>query len=159
MGDLFAGLTDETAERKEDKQGNPLDKDGNLLVEDVKSVSEITNEDFTNPKRTIGLPALPKNVDKAIGANGRRAIIKKNVFEKNRKNHPELSTEENRDILNRALYNPNIIGQTHHISRPDYKVAIQTGDKNAVVVLDVYAGKDHVEIVGWRKIDGKGLEK
>lgn len=81
MGDLFAGLTDETAERKEDKQGNPLDKDGNLLVEDVKSVSEITNEDFTNPKRTIGLPALPKNVDKAIGANGRRAIIKKNVFD------------------------------------------------------------------------------
>lgn len=39
------------------------------------------------------------------------------------------------------------------------KWVIQTGDKNAVIVLDVYSRKDNVEIVGWRKVDASGLEK
>ena len=33
------------------------------------------------------------------------------------------------------------------------------GNKNSVVVLDIYANNSNVEIVGWRKIDGKGLER
>ena len=90
---------------------------------------------------------------------GRRVIIKKRIFEKNRDTHGELTPEDSRDILNRALYNPDIVGENQPVRRPDYKVAIQTGDKNAVVVLDVYAGKENIEIVGWRKIDAKGLEK
>ena len=143
----------------QDNQGNPIDHTGKLIVEDVKSVDEITDDDFNNPTRTIGLPTIPKNVSDAIDAKGRKVIIKRNVFVKNRDTHAELSPEDGRDILHRALYNPNLVGSTQPIRRPDYKVAIQTGDKNAVVVLDVYAGKDNVEIVGWRKVDDKGLEK
>lgn len=142
-----------------DNQGNPIDHTGKLIVEDVKSVDEITDDDFNNPTRTIGLPTIPKNVSDAIDAKGRKVIIKRNVFVKNRDTHAELSPEDGRDILHRALYNPNLVGSTQPIRRPDYKVAIQTGDKSAVVVLDVYAGKDNVEIVGWRKVDDKGLEK
>ena len=144
---------------RHDAQGNPIDEEGNLIIEDVKSVDDITDVDFTDPSRSVGLPSLPQNVGEAIGIDGRKTIIKKNVFIKNRDTHPELSPEEGRDILHRALYNPNLVGTTQPIRRPDYKVAVQTGDKNAVVVLDVYAGKDNVEIVGWRKVDERGLEK
>ena len=146
-------------QRREDNQGNPIDGNGKLILEEVGSAMELTDDDFMNPTRNVALPALPENVSDAIGAKGRKPIIKRNVFIKNRDTHKELSAKESRDILNRALYNPNIVGETQPIRRPDYKVAIQTGDKNAVVVLDVYAGKDNVEIVGWRKIDAKGLEK
>lgn len=52
-----------------------------------------------------------------------------------------------------------MVGTNQPLCSPDYKVAIQTGDKNVVVVLDVYAGKDYIEIVGWRMIDAKGLER
>lgn len=142
-----------------DNQGNPIDENGNLIIEDVESIDEITDKDFTEPTRTVGLPKIPQNVDEAIGANGRKAIIKKSIFVKNRDTHGELTPNDSRDILNRALYNPNLVGTNQPIRRPDYKVAIQTGDKNAVVVLDVYAGKDNVEIVGWRKVDAKGLAK
>ena len=62
-------------------------------------------------------------------------------------------------LLTDALYNTNIVGQTQPITRPDYKGAIRTGDKNSVVVLDVYNGKKQVEIVGWRRVDEKGLAK
>ena len=142
-----------------DNQGNPIDTDGNLIVETITSISEITDQDFETPTRSIVLPTLPDNVSNAIGTNGRAVIIKKNIFEKNGNTHVELGPSDSREILQSALYNTNIVGSTQPIKRPDYKVAIRTGEKNAVVVLDVFQGKEYVEIVGWRKVNEKGLEK
>lgn len=51
------------------------------------------------------------------------------------------------------------IGRTQPIKRPDYWIAAQTADKNSITVLEVNKGKDNVEIVGWRRIDAKGIEK
>lgn len=141
-----------------DKNGNQIGEDGKLITEKVNSIDEITDDDFENPTRSIELPQIPKNVDEAIGANGKPVVIKKNIFEKNKNHHGELSSDESRDILRDALYNPDLIGNNQQITRPDYKVAIKTGDKNSVVVLDVYQGKDNVEVVGWRKVNDKGLE-
>ena len=76
------GAAQESASGEIDRQGNPIDSEGNLIIEDVSSVSDITDEDFTSPYRTIGLPVVPKNVSDAIGADGKRVIIKKNIFER-----------------------------------------------------------------------------
>ncbi len=142
-----------------DKQGNPIDTNGKLIVEKIGSIDKLTDEDFASPTRSVELPEIPQNVVDAIGSNGKPVVIKKNVFEKNRDSHKELSPNDSRDILARALYNPILVGQPQAIKRPDYRVAIQTGDKNSVVVLDVFQGKENVEIVGWRRIDAKGLDK
>lgn len=142
-----------------DNQGNPVDADGKLIIEEVASIDEITDEDFENPTRNVQLPAIPENVANAIGTEGRPVVIKKNVFTKNSETHVELEPEDSRNILSSALYNPNLVGSTQPIKRPDYKVAIRTGEKNAVVVLDVYREKDYVEIVGWRLVNEKGLAK
>ena len=131
-----------------DNQGNPIDENGRLIVEEVATIDDITDADFDAPTRNVLLPALPENVATAIGTNGKPVVIKKNVFEKNGNTHVELEPADSREILKSALYNPNIVGATQPIKRPDYKVAIRTGEKNAVVVLDVFQGKDHVEIVG-----------
>ena len=64
------------------------------------------------------------------------------VFEKNGNTHVELEPSDSREILQSALYNTNIVGSTQPIKRPDYKVAIRTGEKNAVVVLDVFQVKE-----------------
>ena len=142
-----------------DNQGNPVDADGKLIVDEVNLIDEITDEDFETPTRNVQLPAIPENVANAIGTNGRPVVIKKNVFEKNGNTHVELEPEDSRNILRSALYNPNLVGSTQPIRRPDYKVAIRTGEQNAVVVLDVYQEKDFVEIVGWRMVNEKGLAK
>jgi len=142
-----------------DKMGNTLNSDGSIYTESVKSVSDITDEDFDTPSRSVELPPIPQNVSSAIGADGKPVIIKKNIFEKNATNHPELDAEDSRAILTNALYNPNLVGQTQPVKRPSYKVAVQTGDKNSIVVLDVYNDKKQVEIVGWRLINEKGLAK
>ena len=142
-----------------DKQGNPIDENGKLFLEKVKSLDEISDDDFIAPKRNVVLPQIPESLSIAIGAEREPVIIKKNIFEKNKAKHPEISSQESRSILHDALYNTNIVGNAQPIKRPDYRVAIHTGERNSVVVLDIYRGKDNVEIVGWRRIDEHGLRK
>jgi hypothetical protein len=74
--------------------------------------------------------------------------------------HPELTPNESREILDLALYHATIAGQSQPKKREHYWVAVNTGNgKNATVVVDVYPSKDNIEVVGWRNIDERGLEK
>ena len=142
-----------------DKQGNPLNADGTLKVEQIASIDDLTDDDFTKPTRSVQLPPLPENIDKAIGANGKPVVIKKNVFEKNKNAHSELTAHESKEILCSTLYSPAIVGQSQPITRPHYWVAIESEEGKSVTVLEVNNKKYNVEIVGWHKLDRKGLEK
>ena len=141
-----------------DNQGNPVNEDGTLKVEEVKSVDELTDEDFSAPTRNVQLPALPQNVDAAIGANGKPIIIKKNIFEKNWNAH-RFPFEESRAILNAALYNTDLVGQTQPNNKPLHWVAIKIDDKSPIVVLEVNENKDNIEIVGWYTLDERNLNR
>ena len=142
-----------------DAQGNPVNPDGTLKLDKITSVDELTDEDFSNPTRNVELPALPENVDKAIVANGKSVVIKKNIFEKNKRNHSELSPSQSRSILKEALYFTNLYGRTQPKSRPNYWVAIRTSERNKLVVLEVSEKKDNVEIVGWRYAGERQIEE
>ena len=156
-----AQKTEEPSEAKvdlTDNQGNPVNEDGTLKVEEVKSVDELTDEDFSAPTRNVQLPALPQNVDAAIGANGKPVIIKKNIFEKNWNAH-RFPFEESRAILNAALYNTDLVGQTQPNNKPLHWVAIKIDDKSPIVVLEVNENKDNIEIVGWYTLDERNLNR
>ena len=145
-----------------DNQGNPVNEDGTLNVEEVKSVDELTDGDFSAPTRNVQLPTLPQNVDAAIGANGKPVVIKKNIFERNLKRHGDLTPEQSRGIIQSALYTPNLYGQNQKSKRPYNWVVINTKDeqgRNRLVLLEVNRNKDNVEIVHWHYIDAHGLEK
>ena len=172
-GDSTAGGRSENSDRTEahqggteaesraeqvDKQGNPINADGTLKVDKVNSINELTDADFENPTRNVELPAIPENVDKAIGANGKPVVIKKNIFEKNKKSH-NFSNQQSRDILTNALYNTDLVGQTQPTKRPKHWVAIQLDEKSPITVLEVNENKDNVEVVGWYTLDNRNLER
>ena len=145
-----------------DNQGNPVNKDGTLKVEEVKSVDELTDDDFSAPTRNVQLPALPQNVDAAIGAEGKPVVIKRNIFVRNSERHGDLTPEQSRSIIQSALYTPNLYGQNQKSKRPYNWVVINTKDeqgRNRLVLLEVNRNKDNVEIVHWHYIDAHGLEK
>ncbi|MGN0845804.1 MAG: hypothetical protein ACI4RA_00280, partial [Kiritimatiellia bacterium] len=124
------------------------------------SVSRITDEDFTHPTRDVNLPTLPPALDAMIGGGGRPVLIKRNIFEKNLSAHPEITPEQSRDILGLALYHATLAGRTQPKRREHYWIAVRQGDgRNAAVVVDVYPGKGSVEVVGWRSINARGLER
>lgn len=146
------------AETKQDNQGNPLNADGTLKLEKVTSVDDLTDEDFSAPTRNVELPKLPKNVDEAIGANGKPVVIKKNIFEKNWNAH-KFPFDESRSILKAALYNTDLVGQTQRNNKPLHWVAIKISEKSPLVVLEVNENKDNVEIVGWYTLDKRNLDR
>ena len=139
-----------------DNQGNPLNHDGTLKLDKIKSVDELTDEDFTSAFRNVELPTLPKNVDKAIGANGKPVIIKKNIFEKNWNAH-KFTPAESKKVLNDALYNTDLVGHTQPTKKPNHWVAIKLDDKSPITVLEVSDNKDNVEVVGWYTLDERNL--
>ena len=155
---------DEAAElsdkfKGEDKQGNPIDHMGRLIVEDVMTIDEVSDGDFTNPTRTVGLPELPGKVSDAIGAEGRKPIIKKNIFVKNRDSHKDLTPEDGRKILKEVLYNPDLYGQNQKVKRPYNWILVHLAEKNSSVILEVNPTKDHLEIVNWHYLNGRQLEQ
>lgn len=139
-----------------DNQGNPLNQDGTLKLDKIKSVDELTDEDFTDAFRNVELPTLPKNVDKAIGANGKPVVIKKNIFEKNWNAH-KFTPAESKKILNDALYNTDLVGRTQPTKKPNHWVAIKLDDKSPITVLEVNDNKNNVEVVGWYTLDERNL--
>lgn len=150
----YAGL------KKKDSQGNPLNADGTLKLEKIKSVDDLTDDDFSNPTRSVELPSLPAKVDDAIGAKGKPVIIKKNILEKNYKNHPDLTPIQSREILESALYRPDLYGNNQKTKRPYNWVVINTTDEaghNRLVLLEVNKNKDNVEIVHWHYIRDNAL--
>ena len=144
---------------REDTQNNSKEVSVDRRTDKIGSIDELTDEDFTTPSRNVELPTLPQNVADAIGTQGKPVVIKKSIFEKNRNTHPELTPTQSRDILHNALYKATFVGQSQPVKRPNYWVAVQTADKNSITVLDVNRNKENVEIVGWRRIDAKGLAK
>ena len=145
--------------KKTDNQGNPLNADGTLKLEKVKSVDDLTDEDFSKPTRSVALPSLPAMVDDAIGAKGKTIIIKKNIFEKNKKNHNDLSASQSREILTEALYHPDLYGQNQKTKRPYNWILIHNAVKHSSVILEVNHNKDNVEIVNWHYLDDKALKQ
>lgn len=139
-----------------DNQGNPLNQDGTLKLDKIKSVDELTDEDFTSAFRNVELPAIPKNMDAAIGANGKPVVIKKNIFEKNWNAH-KFTPAESKNVLNDALYNTDLVGHTQPTKKPNHWVAIKLDDKSPITVLEVNDNKDNVEVVGWYTIDERNL--
>lgn len=142
-----------------DKQGNPVDGGGKYIVEGVKSVNELSDEDFMNPTRNVALPTLPERVSDAIGADGRNPMIKKNIFSKNRDTHKDLTAEDGRKILNEVLYNPDLYGQNQKVNRPYNWIMVHLADKNSAVVLEVNPTKEYLEIVNWHYLKGRQLEQ
>ena len=143
---------------KVDNQGNPLNEDGTLKVEKISSIDELTDEDFSAPTRNVQLPALPQNVDNAIGANGKPVIIKRNIFVKNWDAH-KFPFNESRNILKSALYNTDLVGQSQPSKKPFHWVAIKLDEKSPIVVLEVNERKDFTEIVGWYTLDERNYER
>lgn len=139
-----------------DNQENHLNQDGTLKLDKIKSVDELTDEDFTSAFRNVELPAIPKNVDAAIGANGKPIVIKKNIFEKNWNAH-KFTPAESKKVLNDALYNTDLVGHTQPTKKPNHWVAIKLDDKSPITVLEINDNKNNVEVVGWYTLDERNL--
>lgn len=126
----------------------------------LEKAQEITDLDFTNPAGDVVLPALMPIVTKYLGIPNKNVLIKKSVFEKNKKNHKELTNESSRDVLTLALTKTSIVIHDKPKSKPYYWILVHEGkNNNAIVTLDVDPRKNNIEVVGWRKVRDRSVNQ
>lgn len=122
---------------------------GKIIKTEARVNEVISSSVGNNPSRIIELSELPKNVQEAISTEGKPVIIKKNIFEKNKSVHKELTPSLNREILRRIIYTPNLVGTVQPIKFPYYRGSHTDCRLQCWGVFGLYAGKENVEIVGW----------
>ena len=143
-----------------DNQGNPIRDDGTYILEKVNSIDDITDDDFVNPTRNIELPQLPNKVSEAIGIGDKAVIIKKNIFEKNKKSHKDLTPSDGRKILNDVFFHADLYGKNQKATRPYNWILIHLNDmKHSAVVLELNELKDNVEVINWHFLEADALER
>ena len=127
--------------------------------ETLPSISALDDKDFEAGYRDVILPELPDNVNELIGTHGKKVLIKKNIFDKNKKNHPELGdAAAQKQILSDALYYAEMVISAKPKAKPNYWIVVKIGDKYANVTIDADNSKNAVEVVNWYWLNDKTLE-
>ena len=129
-------------------------------IKRIQSVKDIQDDDFKEPHRSVALPAMTSNFYEQTGVEKKEILIKKNIFDKNRIGHKELTPEDGRKILNAALYETTGFIKDKPATKPNYYMLVKLDNgKNAVVCLDTAPEKEYHEIVGWRYAKAGDVER
>lgn len=118
----------------------------------------ISRDDYINPSQNYELPRLNKLDLEKLGKEDKPVILKKNIIQKNKNNHPEVSIDEYNDILTDTLINTTEILQVQPNKKPNYYTFVNV-NKNDVSVVELSDNKDSYEVVNFFKINTKRLEE
>ena len=129
---------------------------------EVESPLEIPDDVFRNYSQSYLLPKLPENLARILNAIGRKVLLKRGVFAKNNITHGErsngnMTAQESKELLNRALYSASLAIKNQPETRPYNWVVVRLANKNDAVVLEVNNTKEYLEIVGWEYRSDKKL--
>lgn len=131
----------------------------NKLVILTKAL-DISDLNFIDPTEDIVLTELKPDVTNHLGIPNKTVLIKKCVFEKNKKNHKELATEESKNVLFLALTKTSTIINDKPNGKPYYWILVhESKDNNAVVTIDIDPQKKYIEVVGWRKVRDRSVNQ
>ena len=126
----------------------------------LNKAQEIPDLDFTDPTGDVFLPPLMPNVTNYSAIPNKNILIKRSVFEKNKKNHKELAIQESRNVLSLALTETSLVINDKPKGKPYYWILVHVSkDDNAIVTIDVDPSKQNVEVVGWRKVRDRSVNQ
>jgi hypothetical protein len=106
-------------------------------------------EYFDQPDGHRVLPDLPNSTLSSIGKPAKPILLKENIVLKNKANHPELTPEDSKSILQAALYQTTHAVQDKPQGKPNYWVFVAQNGKPKAAVVKLSESKSHYEIVGW----------
>lgn len=146
---------------EDDKQENKEetnDEDSNEEDKEIKEkIEQLEKIDWTKDNT---LPNLNKNTLKELNLEDKPVLLKKNIIEKNKLNHPDITEEEAKRIIGNALYKPELILKAN-IDKPAYHNFIsRTDDKHSdLVLLELSDEKENYEIVNYHVVRDKDRNK
>lgn len=133
------------------------DKAG-ALIKELKSVDDIPEEEFSEPTHSFKLPGISTRAWKEKVGDSRPVLLKKNIIELKNKDHAEFRGKE-KEIIRNAVYNNDQVLYCKPNTKPNYYSVVKNGHYYDVVNIDTDPNKKYNEIVDWRRIDERGLQK
>ncbi|MDO6994572.1 hypothetical protein Q5M87_11205 [Brachyspira innocens] len=117
----------------------------NNKEEKQKEICKLKNIDWT--KDNI-LPNFPKSFLKKQGLEDKPILLKKNIIDRNKQQHPDITEEQAIRILGNSLYKTEAVLKGKS-KRPDYyNLITRIDDKhNDLVTVELSNEKDNYEIV------------
>ena len=159
--DLFSAF-DEWKENEYERdengrfKGNSDSKKNNN--DDIQTkIDSLNSIDFSRDNK---LPNLNKDTLEQYGFEDKPVILKKNIIEKNKTNHPDITDDMAREIIGNSLYKPEAVLKANK-EKPAYHNFITRldDDKNSIVLLELSEEKDNYEIVNYHYLDDYGVRK
>lgn len=154
------GLTSELSEdglsvtQTSKNVNNPLYQ--SAFAENVVNMPTI--EEFNNPVKDYELLRLNESDLRKLGKEDKPVVLKKNIIEKNKRNHPEVDISEYDKILIDTLINTSEIIQVQPQRKPNYYTFINEGQSD-VSVVELSENKDNYEVVNFFKVNKKRIDE
>lgn len=136
--------------KDKDKAGAP--------IKEIKSVDDIPDKEFREPTHSFKLPEISTRAWKEKVGDSRPVLLKKNIIELKSKDHAEFRGKE-KEIIRNAVYNNDQVLYCKPNTKPNYYSVVKNGHYYDVVNIDTDPNKKYNEIVDWRRIDERGLQK
>ena len=152
---------------KRDKNGRFAKNGGNnsaTLSETDKEIEEKINQlkNIDWNKDNI-LPKLNKDILKQYGLKDKPVLLKKNIIEKNKLNHPDITNDESIRIIGNALYKTETVLKGNINKHTYHNFITRTDDEHSdIVLLELSDEKENYEIINYhiiRNVDRQRKEK
>ena len=125
-----------------------------------EKINQLKNIDWN--KDNI-LPKLNKDILKQYGLKDKPVLLKKNIIEKNKLNHSDITNDEAIRIIGNALYKTETVLKGNINKHTYYNFITRTDDEHSdIVLLELSDEKENYEIINYhiiRNVDRQRKEK
>lgn len=154
-------VEDEWKENEHDRDENGRFKgngSGSKNNNDIQAkIDSLNSIDFSKDNK---LPNLNQDTLEQYGFEDKPVLLKKNIVEKNKLNHPDITDDMAREIIGNSLYKPEAVLKANK-DKPAYHNFITRlkDDKNSIVLLELSDEKENYEIVNYHYISDNGVDR
>ena len=160
--EIFNRFLDSWDETKHDRDENGMftgnGSGGNNNNDEIQAkIDSLNSIDFSKDNK---LPNLNKDTLEQYGFEDKPVLLKKNIVEKNKLNHPDITDDMAREIIGNSLYKPEAVLKANK-DKPAYHNFITRlkDDKNSIVLLELSDEKENYEIVNYHYISDDGVDR
>ena len=152
---------DNKQEDKEETNNEDSSEEKQKEEKEIKEkIEQLEKIDWTKDNTLPNFPKSSKSFLKKQGLEDKPILLKKNIIERNKQQHPDITEEQAIRILGNSLYRTEAILKGKS-KRPDYyNLITRTDDKhNDLVTVEISNEKDNYEIVHFFIIRNKSRRK
>ena len=121
------------------------------MIIKYKKIRQIKKIDYYKDNT---LPKLPKSFLKRQGLEDKPILLKKNIIEKNKASHPNITEEEAKRIIGNALYRPELILKANAEKTAYHNFITKTDNEHSdIVLLELSDKKENYEIINYHIIN------